>query len=32
MMIVHQVKPMANKDEPMLYVVGENAMLNWKAK
>lgn len=31
MMVCH-VSPMAYKLEPMLYVVGENAMLNWNAK
>jgi hypothetical protein len=31
-MIVCQVRPIAYRLEPMLYVVGEKAILNWKAK
>ncbi|RDW86073.1 uncharacterized protein DSM5745_02715 [Aspergillus mulundensis] len=30
--MVHQLRPMANKLAPTLYVVGEKAMLNWNAK
>jgi hypothetical protein len=30
--IIHQLKPIAKRLAPTLYVVGENAMLNWNAK
>jgi hypothetical protein len=30
--IVHQLKPIAKRLAPTLYVVGENAMLNWNTK
>lgn len=32
MKMVHQFRPMAYKLAPTLYVVGENAILNWYAK
>jgi hypothetical protein len=32
MKIIHQFNPIAYKLAPTLYVVGENAMLNWKAR
>ena len=32
MKIVHQFKPIAYRLAPALYVVGENAILNWNAK